>query len=381
VSLLDRIIRDREAEYYKEQGQIKNSFGDIVQEYKTAAIWGVGGSEGIWSEMRGEGRWAVNAAFLFQKLGMEIDIIASGGGIYPEYKNKQCGMTFVSDWFNTDKQYDLFFSFGPVWKDNPPLWERISKKVKKAIFGTFWPSVNDVRPSDNAVLVSPYRAFSDGCMVLPYSCVDEFGESKFENKTLVWTSKGPFNTSMGEARFLVNLYHLRATADAVKQGYKAIFLCCGGNFVYEDPAIPLQNKNLLLEVRNILEELRQNPRVEFYDYLPQDRFIDILKRSSVSVRCDGCGALSDTLLFGMVPTMFTTWFWPVFFNKTCTELPELELFPYYDSVTEEAVKTQISRLLTDKDYYNSRLQMLRNNSAIFTTEESLNLLKGILAIL
>jgi hypothetical protein len=351
-----------------------------MQEYKTAAIWGVGGPEGIWSGMRGEGRWAVNVAFLFQKLGIDIDI-AAAPGMREKYKDKQCGMNFVADWLNTDKQYDLFFAFGPVWKDNPLLWETIKPRVKKAIFGTFWPSVNDARPSPDAVIASPYRSFSDGCMVLPYSCVDQMGSSKFHNKTLVWTSKGPFNTSMGEARFTRNLYHLRATVDAVKNGYRAVFLCCGGDFLYEDPAFKLQNQSLFVEVQDTMSMLRQSPNVEFYDYLPQNEFMELLQQGSVAVRCDGCGALSDTLLLGIVPTMFTTWFWPVFFNKKCDELPELELFPYYDSVPEEVVKEQISRLLTDERYFNFRLDTLRANASIFTTREALGFLRQILAVL
>jgi len=268
-----------------------------------------------------------------------------------------------------------------MWKDNPPLWEKISKRTRKAIFGTFWPSVNDVRPSPNALLASPHRTFAESSVILPYSFIDEMGPPQFENKTLVWSSKGPFNTSMGEARFLVNLYHLRATVDAVNKGYRAIFLCCGGDFLYEDPAMPLQNKNLFLEVQETLEKLKQNSNVEFHDYLPEDKFLELLKQGSVSVRCDGSGAFSETLSFGVTPTVFTTWVWPVFFNKVYTELPELEFFPYYDSVTEEAVKTQISKLLTDEDYYNFRLKTIRANAPLFTTEQAIDLLKKILTIL
>lgn len=351
---------------------------NISNDYKTAAIWGVGGPEGIWSAMRGEGVWSVNVAILFRKLGMDVDLICNNVGIVEEYKNKQYEMNFVPGWFNTEKQYDLFFAFSPIWKDNPPLWERIKQRTRKAIFGTFWPSVNDSRPSADAILVSPYRSFSPHTMILPFSYVDEFESPKFYNKTLVWSSKGPFNTSMGEARFLVNLYHLRATVDAVKEGYKAIFLCYGGDFLYKDPNMPLQNQAFFTEVEETIAILKENPNVEFYDYLPRDQFEKHLKRASISVRCDGCGAFSDTLLFGVVPTVFTTWFWPVFFNKRYDELPELNLFPYYDSVPEDIVKTQIARLLTDEEYYNSRLQMLRNNAAIFTTDEALQLLKNIL---
>jgi len=357
------------------------SFGGPVSEYKTAAVYGIGGPEGIWSGMRGEGRWSVNVALLLKKFGMDVDIIASGKGIQEEYKDKQCGLNFISDWFDTDREYDLFFIFSPFWKDNPPLWEKISKRVKKAIFGTFWPSINDAKPSENSVLVSPYRSYSDECMILPYSYVDKFEPSKFENKTLVWTSKGPFNTSMGEARFLVNLYHLRATVDAVKNGHRAIFLCYGGDFLHRAPNFEFKDPNLFLEAQCTLERLKKNPNVEFHDYLPQDRFLELFEQGSISVRCDGCGDLSSALLLGVVPTMFTTWFWPVFFNKTCLELPELELFSHYDSVTEVAVKSQISRLLTDKSYYNFRLNTLRANAPIFTTEESMTFLKKILEVL
>jgi hypothetical protein len=83
-------------------------------------------------------------------------------------------------------------------------------------------------------------------------------------------------------------------------------------------------------------------------------------------------------LFGVVPTVFTAWFWPVFFRREFKELPKLRLFSHYDLVTEPAVKNQFKMLLNDKEYYDTRLKELREHIPIFTTDQALSMLEQVL---
>jgi hypothetical protein len=348
-------------------------------EYKKAVVLGMGGPEGIYSNTRGEGRWSSNVAVLFRKYGMEVDALMSAD-ISKEYKDEQYGINFIKEYSELANDYDLFFKFSPFYKDDPDTWNREFKpRVKKALFGNFWPGVNDVRPFPDGMLVSPYRSFNSNTGILPYMFVDEFEKPKFDNKTIVWTNRGPFNTSMGEQRVIVNLFHLRATLDAVKEGYRAIFLCYGGDFLFEAPNFKLQNQNIWIEIKNTIEELKTYENVEFHSYITQDKFTELLKQGSVAIRCDASGSFSACLSYGLVPTVFTPWFWPVYFDRT--EIPGLDLYPYYDSVPEQVIKDQIKKLLIDREYYDLKLRILRENTPIFTTKQALNHLQNILSVL
>jgi hypothetical protein len=93
---------------------IRRSAEQCKIKYKKALVIDVGGPEGIWSNMRGEGRWNANAAVLFRKYGMDVDILASSK-VSDDYRDKQEGINFINTF--GDKDYDLFFCHRPFYKE------------------------------------------------------------------------------------------------------------------------------------------------------------------------------------------------------------------------------------------------------------------------
>ncbi len=370
---------------YSKKQSIPEEMPDISTYKGKALVRGLDYPEGIHANMRGEGAWTAKVATLLRLYGYDVTSMPTSWGpreISAEYADKQMGIKFIHD-INDLEEYDLFFEHEMFFASHPARWAEIKNVVDRSLFGTWWPTPELIdtqfKLPKNSQAVTAFFSTEDRIKTLPRVFVDNMGKPKFENKTIVWTNRSPFGTYKGPSYYLVNLYHLRATLEAVEKGYKAIILCSGPgghSFYYDDPSGYPDNSEMLKEVKNIVTKLKTfGSRVEFLEYMPCDKFTENLRRGSVSIVCDAVGALPTCVSNGVAPVIFYNW------NSRFISSMLLENYGTvgsYELTSESEVKDRIFNLLTDKEYYTKYLSDFQENTSVYTTEESLKLLHAII---
>lgn len=333
---------------------------------------------GIWSDMRGERRFLSSIALLLKEFDWDVDVVCGPAGrIVDSYEYKQCGINCIYE--KREYVYDLCIGwidslFGPN--------KYTYAYAKNFLFCTWVPNTEAVEIlnsygeiSNSSLIINPNYTNIEGAKALPFMFVDKFEKSKFKNKTLVWTARGfgrwfyPDGGVIGSIADEI-IWYLEAILKAAREGYNVIFLCHHRDGLYSK-RISTNHNGLIFE--KIMRELEQKPNVKFYESLPQDQFIEIMKRGSIVVRPGPTGgSFIPALMYGLVPTLTIPWQYPYVIKKK--EIPGVK---FYEKLTQKDIDTRIHKLLTDRSYFNMQLRNMRKCSRIFTTKQAKKLMQKV----
>lgn len=347
---------------------------------------------GVYTIPRGEGRWTLNVTELLAKAGYEVDIVNFPGEpiLDDEYKDKQPEginwlTTSIDDLVSIGKRYDVYYCHFPIYLEDPVKWNKVAPVVDKSLFGTWWPkAVSSWLTRWNAPLpprstpVTPFRAHTDSLTgwtvhCIPLGHIDQFKPPQFANKKIVWTCKRPMTNDRGNEKFRTNLYHLRSSYELSLLGYPVTVLCHDREWLANTPDAPPVDKDLWHEAQHYYKALQQRSNVEWYPYMPLDKFLTHIASGSITLPLDCSSAIPHTALYGVVPALFTDW--GMEFIKRPT-LERLGTDKYYSEYTYQEVYDKLYNLLTDESYYNNQLDILRSKCPYYTTDQAVNLLKN-----
>lgn len=332
---------------------------------------------GIWSDMRGEGRWLANAALLFKKMGLEVDTTMEGNFV-DGYEHKQCGINILKE---PSPPYDLYFGYS-----SPDT----SLDIKKSMLASWWPTTKLAESIPTGTVIvhpcsDPTIGFPDvpGVKVFPNKYIDKFEEPRFDNKSLVWTTRGIVSRANGPnapgGMTPSCLSFLKVSLKAAQQGYHVTFLCFSEKDMFPNSPVPNENP-LIVEAQKIVRQLQACNNVKFYGNLPNDQFVDIIKASSIGVRLEiNPGFLEDILLNSVAPLLFSAFYYPQLVKVT--NIPGIDFAFDANNISEEVVEDRIFKLLTDKDYYHFYYNSIRNNTRLYTIKEAMVCVQEILDIL
>jgi hypothetical protein len=335
--------------------------------------------QGVYTCNRSESRWVANVAMLFRECGMDVSIhsFSHPSITYtPEYQKIHDDLGIQLTYEDSPKA-DISFTFRHLYRENKKQYYQWNKNVDYILQGCFWGTKHNL---PRGVSVTPFSSPTPGVPVLPFNYIDELKPPQFHKKTIIWTTRGPFATSQGDANFKVNLYHLETTAQLAKQGYRVIFTC-KQNLILDYNAVhpasmQLQNLSLLDKAKELVAELETLPNVEFHNYLPMDRFLELFQQASIVVNCNGAGALPYCSLYGVVPVLLAKW--DSLFISDETLVKEFGIKLPYGKTNSSMVNQQMYKLLTDETYYNNRLAKLRQYAPTWTTERAVQQVRSIL---
>ncbi len=123
------------------------------------------------------------------------------------------------------------------------------------------------------------------------------------------------------------------------------------------------------EAHGLLDELRAHPLVTVVDNLMYSDYIELLGKTSVVIPLDGLGSLTEALKLGSIPL---SWSSPVNIYEN---------FPNssYEGLTFENIKSKLSRLLTDEEYYKVEYNTLLGKAAVYDLETALKMVRTVIA--
>ena len=287
--------------------------------------------------------WDLNIAKLFSLRGHEV--------------------YFGNEFVESGQKADLLFVYNRIdlWEHTKELWNSYRSCADKILLGAFdTKNTADIGPvPEDCLLVTPFRALGTECMVIPYAYYENKPEPGFDRKTLGWTVRNPFAGKDMDGHKIVHLEHLKACHKLVEEGYRLVIFSNNSYYRWPTPDKP----------RILLDELRNSPLVTVVDHLPYSEYLSLLEKTSVVLPLNGIGSTTEALKLGSLPLA-----WENVVN-VYSRVPNGR---NYLSITYSVVYNELSRLLTDEQYYREQYEALFGAAGIYSLEESLTLLDKVI---
>lgn len=347
------------------------TFQRSLKRKKRALLWGIiNPAYGIHDPTRGEGVWAANVARLLRRYGYNVVVYAKPFSL--AYKSDQEGIIyriFDKEHEVPTERFDLYFHFSLQFNDEPEHWKFIRPFVRQRLFGTWYPHARPLNTPFNTNIITPYKSYDSRIYTVPFTWIDKFPEPKFSNKTIVWTGRHPFHTSIGDNWYKVNLWHLEATLEALKRGFKAIFF--HSQYMFVEDSVHYVDPWLIETAKDTFKAIVQTGRAELHETMPRDQFLHHLQKGSIALICTTAGAAPEVLTYGLVPLTFREWHRPFMEGELIEKFFGAMI---YDQVSRELVFEKVFKLLEDEWFYLDVLTTMRRECPIYETKEALNLL-------
>jgi len=314
-------------------------------------------TDGLDSPTRGEGRWGFNIARILANDGHKI-VMSEDGGCCKWGSGKKHPNIEIIPWNRLDTlsefEFDAYMTVCFELKPKPI-------KAKRYLVGVYSlgslgeePLISKVQK--NEYILAPGRSahiiyrdalykknaeWKDRYKLLCQPYGKEFGKSKFDRKTILFTAKDVFHKS-NRHLYEDGMKSLLAAIDACKEtGSKLVMTSTAWN--HSD------HKETIKELR-IVERLRELNDVRILPIIPWSDLMHELSMGSIFIPLQFAGCTPDAIFSGLVPLLRK--------NPMLLQHPDVDSDSLVKEMGDSSVQSQdeikktLIRLLTDEDFYN-----------------------------
>ena len=329
----------------------------------------------FWSPYASEGRWAYNICRLLSKMDLELYLLIpdlAKKHMYFKDFNPETWFGATAVDLSCRTEFDVMFTI----QGNDPRPGIIAKKRVAAIFEPYWYG-NQFEsfgfPPDTTwcYAIQPYKDeyphnnWPDRKLsLLPYSPYYEPHSSNFHNKGILLTIKDPSSLECSDETTRIRLDHFRAAIYFKMHGVK-VSVAMGHRLESQNPIYTEKVKFLLHELEEVGAVFydRQSPAA--MEALIREHSIIYTGKVRESILY---AAFQDALCLGSLPLIFSDW--PEQFFRD----PNL----FQPCLGMETLIPLTHRLLTDEELYSSELKKLRSNIDLYTEQQGIEILKGLI---
>ena len=343
----------------------------------------------FYSPNASEGRWAWNIARCLDKMAgqglLELDLFL------PKHANDQYYFTDKEAWdhfpnaqklYRTDRQYHVHFLIQPGGDQE---WQYLNDGVyaDRKVHGQFelywYGSQIDKRKNlpenyEYCYAMEPYSPLPQNqnwpangkrYYHLPYSPNYEPGSNNFDNKGILLTIKSPIHADYTDAEVEARLAHFEAALDFARQGMPVTIGYSNRLFINPKHYYHKELDGLIARLTMNGAKLVGNVSpLAMRDMIKQHSVVYTGKLENVILYA----SFMDALNYGSVPIIFNDW--PEQFFEVSN------LFTGWLGIDSLMQRTE--RLLSDREYYTRELELQRKYINLYTEEQMIEKLKGII---
>jgi len=327
---------------------------------------------GYESSGRGESRWAQSLSRCFVEAGHDVVMapdaeMAEWGTCKPSSNARlmQAGQKIQLD----KEHFDI--AIYTSWQTEKPeakyihadkyVWGVMSWKHEIMKDGFFNDNEYVARWVRQDVPVIPYPInFKDRCKLLAQPFGREFGSSKFDNKRIAWVAKEAFLSTTRMDLSEASKRHLFAAVDACKEtGAQLAIFSCHELMPQDVPRV------VEMGIANKLAEIKD--QLIMYPDLPVKEYQKELQKCSVTIPVSFAGSVQESIFGGLVPLLYRDhmfsdhqWIKGVVEELTdnCISRAQSD-DDTKDLLGHDRMVEILTKLLSDRDYFNEYLYRLR----------------------
>ncbi len=348
----------------------------------------------FYSPNASEGRWAWNIARVLDKMAeqglIELDLfLPPGASEQFFYSDSNAWKHFKSPIITkSDKEYDVLFLVQPGLTEDGGQYLNEDISARKRVHGQFelyWygRGIGSRVLPENYEFCYAMEPYSDlpsnqnwpptvttggkqrKIYHLPYSPNYEKGSNNFDNKRILLTIKSPIHADYTNEEVRARVDHFHVALHYLKQG---IPVTVG----YANRLYINMKEEFKDEFVKVMYELRDHGAAFVGNVSPLEMRELIKKHSIMYTGKVGnvilYASFMDALNYGSVPIIFTDWPEQFFYSKG--------LFTGYEGMGNLVARTEM--LLNNEDHYQMMLETLRNNINLYSEEDMITKLKGII---